>query len=316
MPLAWRIFIVNAAVFAAGTVALAVSPATVSSPIALTESLVLAAGLVAILVLNLVLVRRSLAPLERLTEVMHDVDLVRPSGRVEIAGPVEVRELGAVFNEMLDRLEAERRQSGRDALRAQESERQHIARELHDEVGQAMTALMLELGRLAKLAPPGMEEELRGAQEATRATLEDVRRIARHLRPEALDDLGLAPALAALTTAFAERTGVAVSRRIDPDLPRLTPDAELVLFRIAQEALTNVARHASTPRVDLAVGRSERGVRLLVRDYGRGLNGATAGSGIRGMRERALLIEAVLAIASPADGGVEVRLEIPREEFL
>jgi two-component system sensor histidine kinase UhpB len=126
-PLAWRIFLVNAAVFAVGAAALALSPATVSWPIALTEAVVLTSGLMAMLLVNLVLVRRSLAPLERLTQLMHRVDLLRPGRRLDITGPAEVRELGAVFNEMLDRLERERRESGWHAFQAQETERKRVA---------------------------------------------------------------------------------------------------------------------------------------------------------------------------------------------
>jgi two-component system sensor histidine kinase UhpB len=314
MPLAWRVFVVNAVVFAAGTAALALSPATVSFPIALTEALVLVSGLSAILLLNLLLVRRSLQPLERLTSLMRRVDLLRPGERLDLSGPAEVRELGAVFNEMLDRLERERREAGREALRAQENERKRVAQELHDQVGQAMTALMLQLGRLARHAPEELQAELREAQDGTRATLEDVRTIARQLRPEALDDLGLPSALTALTNAFAERAGLRVERRIDPNLPPLDPDVELVVFRVAQESLTNVARHAGRSRVELDLEPADRGVRLRVRDFGRGLNGAQPGGGVRGMRERALLVGGELSIASRPGGGVEVRLDVPDAE--
>src|SRR5918999_3066570 len=149
-PLAWRIFLVNAAVFALGTAALALSPATVSWPIALTEALVLVAGLTTTLVVNLLLVRRSLAPLERLASLMHRIDLLQPGQRLDATGSAEVHELGAVFNEMLDRLEEERHESGWAAFQGQEMERKRIAQELHDEIGQALTAVMLQLSRLVK----------------------------------------------------------------------------------------------------------------------------------------------------------------------
>lgn len=310
-PLAWRIFVVNAAVFTLGAAALALSPATVSWPIALTEAAVLTTGLISMLLLNLVLLRRSLAPLDRLTQLMHQVDLLRPGQRLEITGPAEVRELGAVFNDMLDRLERERRESGWQAFQAQEAERKRVAQELHDEVGQALTAVMLQLSRLTKRAPAELEDELREAQETTRASLDDVRRIARQLRPEALDDLGLVPALGALAGTFAERTGIRIGRHIDEGLPSLAPDAELALFRVAQESLTNVARHAGTSHVDVWLEPLGDGVLLRVRDYGKGLDGARPGTGIRGMRERALLIGGELTIQEPTAGGVEVRLKIP-----
>lgn len=312
-PLAWRIFLVNAAVFALGTAGLALSPATVSRPIALPEAAVLIAGFAAILVVNLVLVRRSLTPLERLTGLMRRVDLLRPGQRLEVTGPAEVRELGAVFNDMLDRLELERHESGRAALQSLEAERKHVAQELHDEVGQALTAVMLQLSRLSKGASADLAHELSEAQETTRASLDDVRRIARRLRPEALDDLGLVPALMALAKTFTERTEVRIRRRLNEDLPPLSPEAELAVFRVAQESLTNAARHSGSSRVDLWLEASDDDVLLRVRDYGRGLDGAHPGSGIRGMRERALLVGGDLTIETVAEGGSEVRLRVPAE---
>jgi two-component system, NarL family, sensor histidine kinase UhpB len=310
-PFAWRIFAVNAVLLVAAAAALALSPATVSFPIALTEGVVLAVGLVAILIVNLLLVRRSFAPLERLTRLMRRVDLLRPGQRVDVTGPQEVRELGAVFNEMLDRLERERHESGWDALMAQETERKHVAQELHDEVGQALTAVMLQIGRLAKNAPSELADELTEALETTRTSLEDVRRIAKQLRPEALDDLGLVPALSALASGFAERTGLRINRRLPDALPPIGDKAELVVFRVAQESLTNAARHAETARVDLTLDRNGRELVLHVRDYGRGIDGSSVGSGIRGMRERALLIGAELAIADAPGGGTDVSLTLP-----
>lgn len=313
MPFAWRIFFVNAAILVAAAVALAFSPATVSFPIALTEGIVLTVGLIAILLVNLFLIRRSFAPLERLTRLMRRVDLLQPGQRVEVSGPEEVRELGAVFNEMLDRLERERHESGWDALKAQEEERRRVAQELHDEVGQALTAVMLQLGRVVKEAPDELSEELQETLETTRTSLDDVRRIARQLRPEALDDLGLIPALNALATTFAERTGLRIRRRLPADTPVLGKEDELVLFRVAQEGLTNAARHAQTETVDLSVETTDGGIVLRVRDYGVGLDGAPAGSGIRGMRERALLVGADLTIATAPGGGTEVTLALPLE---
>jgi two-component system, NarL family, sensor histidine kinase UhpB len=313
-PFAWRIFAVNAVILVAAAVALAFSPATVSFPIALTEGIVLAVGLIAILIVNLLLVRRSFAPLERLTRLMRSVDLLSAGQRVDVTGPREVRELGAVFNEMLERLQRERHESGWDALKAQETERKRVAQELHDEVGQALTAVMLQLGRLAKTAPPNVRYELNEALETTRTSLEGVRRIAKQLRPEALDDLGLVPALYALVGTF-ERAGLRISHRLPETMPPMDDEAELVLFRIAQESLTNAVRHGGSERVDLTLERRARKLVLRVRDYGRGIDGTHPGSGIRGMRERALLIGADLSIGTaPGARGTEVELALPLRE--
>jgi two-component system sensor histidine kinase UhpB len=313
MPLAWRIFVVNAAILVGATVALAVSPATVSSPIHLTEIAVLGVGLVGILTVNLALVRRSFAPLARLTRLMRRIDLLTPGQRIEVTGPAEVSELGSVFNEMLARLEQERRESGAEAVLELEAERKRVAQELHDEVGQALTAVMLQLGRLAKIAPTELGDPLDEALETTRASLDDVRRIARQLRPEALDDLGLVPALHALASSFSARTGIHITRRLPDSDPPLDPEAELVVFRVAQESLTNAARHAQASRLELELELVGRSVVLRVRDHGRGIDGAPRGSGIRGMRERALLVGGELLIGSVAGGGTTVRLELPLE---
>jgi two-component system sensor histidine kinase UhpB len=314
VSLFWRVFLLNAAVFVLGTLVLALSPATVSFPVELTESIVLVVGLTAMLLINLVLVRLSLAPLERLTSLMRRVDPLRPGQRLEVSGPGEVGELGHVFNDMLERLEEERRVSGRRALSAQEEERSRIARELHDEVGQTLTAVLLELTDLAARVPPELRPEVSHTQETARGSLEDVRRVARQLRPEALDDLGLVSALTALAARFSEQTGARVARAIDRDLPRLEPDEELVFYRVAQESLTNVARHAGATRVELRLRRRRDRLELRVRDDGQGLDGTVPGDGIRGMRERAVDVGGSLAVVDVPDGGVEVRLELPLGE--
>jgi two-component system, NarL family, sensor histidine kinase UhpB len=306
MPLLWRVFATNAAVLVAATLVLVISPATVSFPVALTEVVVLALGLAAMLALNLVLLRRALRPLARLTRFMRGVDPLQPGGRAEVgAADPEVSELTTAFNEMIDRLETERRVSARAALAAQESERTRIARELHDEVGQALTAVMLQLGRAS---------DVNAAREALRGTLAEVREIARRLRPEALDDLGLASALAALTNDVARRTGLEVERRLAAGLPALDPEEELVVYRVAQEALTNVARHSGARRAWLSFRPDGDGsVALTVRDDGRGFDpgAANGGAGLRGMRERAVLIGAALDVESRPGTGTTVRLRLP-----
>lgn len=311
MSLFWRVFVLNAAVFVVGTLVLALSPATVSFPVELAEAIVLVVGLGTILLINLALVRLSFAPLERLSNLMRRIDLLRPGQRLDVTGPREVRELGYVFNEMLERLERERQESARTALAAQEAERKRVAQELHDGVGQTLTALLLQLNRLVALLPEQHRESVREAQEAARSSLDETRRIARELRPEALDDLGLASALAALAARFSEHAGIPVRRSIEP-LPPLGPDVELVLYRVAQECLTNVARHAGASRVELELREAGPAVELRVADDGRGLGAsASDGTGIRGMRERAMLVGGTLSVGNRDGGGVEIRLEVP-----
>jgi two-component system, NarL family, sensor histidine kinase UhpB len=307
----WRVFATNALVLALAASALALSPATVSFPVALTEAVVLALGLGAMLALNYALLRRALSPLERLRGFMRSADPLRPGARAPVDDAVpELRAVTESFNEMVARLEAERRESAGRALAAQESERLRIARELHDEVGQKLTAVMLQLDSLSGARGGATLEETR---EGVRESLEEVRFIARRLRPEALDHLGLPSALAALTNSLRGASGITIGRRIDPSLPALSSDVELVLYRVAQEALTNVVRHAGCDQARLRLRRVGGGVELEVVDAGRGFDADVAGegAGIRGMRERALLVGAQLEISSAPGRGTSVKLRCP-----
>jgi two-component system, NarL family, sensor histidine kinase UhpB len=307
-PLFQRVAALNAIVLVAACAVtiVVVSPQKLSS-IAVGEAVVLLAALVLVAAINLYLLRRALGPLEALTALARRVDLTRPGQRVPVSPyESEISELATTFNEMLERLESERRESTRRVLDAQESERLRVSRELHDEVGQTLTAVLLQLGRIAKHAPPELAPELEDAQERARETLEEVRRISQELRPEALDDLGLASALVALS----ERFGLDVTRRLDRDLPELDEVTELVIYRVAQEALTNVARHSGSDRVELELSASNGSLTLRVLDEGRGID-AEDGGGLRGMRERAVLVGADLSVGRREGGGTEVRLEVP-----
>jgi two-component system sensor histidine kinase UhpB len=308
-----RVFGLNAAILVVATLVVAITPATVSFPVELTEAFVLAGGLLAMLVLNAVALRAALAPVDRLMRSMRAVDSYRPGERLEVTGPEEVRELVAVFNDMLDRLEAQRRESGRLALTAQEGERRRVAQELHDDVGQALTGVLLRLESLARRAPAELQADMRAAQEATRETIDRVGHVVRQLRPEALTDLGLPRALAALAGRVEEESGLEVTLRVAPDLDGLDEESELVLYRVAQEGLTNAARHARATRVDLTLRRSESGETVLrILDDGVGLPDPPATRyGIVGMRERAMLIGATLTVETGRTGGVEVTLTAP-----
>jgi len=311
-----RLFVAYAGVMALAVVALVFAPVTVSVPTAPAEVVVLLAGLAIALVSYLVLLRRALGPLERLTRLMRRIDPLTPGQRIAVdAGDAQVVALAEAFNEMLDRLESERRESALRALAAQEAERRRIARELHDEIGQTLTGLVLRSETITRRAPAELRADVEGLREAARQGAEDVRSIARRLRPEVLDELGLQSALLALCGSILNETGLEVERSLDGDL-RLTAEEELVIYRVAQESLTNVVRHAGASRVQLALRRSEDQAVLLVRDDGAGLprNAERDATGIRGMRERALLIGAELIIRRVEPQGTEVRLRLPRSE--
>ena len=202
LPLFWRLFYANAAVLVVATTALALAPVTVSVPVRLWELVVLLAGLGVLLVLTLVLLRQALAPLLTVASTMRSIDPLEPGQRVPVVGGPNVAALATAFNDMLARLEHERRESARQALTVQEAERQRVARELHDEVGQIFTAIILQIESLATAVPPPLRDDLEELRETARTGATDVRRIAARLRPEALEELGLQSALSALTTLF------------------------------------------------------------------------------------------------------------------
>ncbi|MHB8696079.1 MAG: sensor histidine kinase [Solirubrobacteraceae bacterium] len=312
LSLLWRVFAANAAVFAAAFAILAWAPVTVHETATAGELLVLSIGLVLMLVFDLVLLRRAFGPLRRLAATMGAVEPMQPGRRAESfeRSGEEVAALAGALNAMLDRLEGERRESGRRVLAAQERERTRIARELHDEVGQTLTAIALRAERAA--AEPGSQHDaLVDITETALRSLEDVRRIGRELRPEALDDLGLVNALIALCARVDRQRGLRVARDLDWRLPALSPEVELVVYRAAQEALTNVLRHAEATEVVVALKHEAGHVVLLVRDNGRGLPAVVSERGLRGMRERAVVIDAQLEVRAGVRAGTEVVLRVP-----
>lgn len=307
----WRVSLLNGLVFAVGTAVLVFSPATVSSTPVLSELAILAIGLTVMFAVNSILLRSVLRPLDRLTTVMGQIDLREPGLRLEGLDHGPAQPLVDGFNAMLARLEAERTASTARALEAQEAERRRIAQDLHDEVGQSLTAVLLELKQAAQQVPPDVAAGLDAARETTRASLVEVRRISQRLRPGVLDDLGLLSALSSLAGDLTTRAGVPVQRQFPPGLPALSPSTELVVYRVAQEALTNVARHARASRVELGLSRVGDEVVLRVADDGRGLGQAAPGAGLQGMRERAQIVGGSLVVKPREGGGTEVLLTVP-----
>jgi two-component system, NarL family, sensor histidine kinase UhpB len=317
MSLLWWVFLANGSVLGVALLLLALSPITIDAPIKSGQLALLVAGFVVLLWLNLVLLRRVLSPLFRLTEVMSAVDPDTPGRRLTGVDPrsSEGQALADAFNAMLDRLESERREAARTALAAQEGERLRVARELHDEIGQTLTAVTIQAERAADGDPELAPDALRRVADAVRESLDEVRRIARELRPEALDDLGLVNALIALCRRVDGQDGLRVSRELEAELPPLAPDVELVVYRIAQEALTNTLRHSGARSASVSLRADTRRLSLSVADDGRGMPAdlPRGTAGIAGMRERALLVGGRLAISSRPGQGTEVGLTIPLE---
>ena len=307
-----RVFAVNASILTIAVLLLIVTPIRIDPTVTRGQLAVLLAGLVVMLASNALLLRLSMAPLDRLMGLMRSVDVLQPGRRLDVGGSGEVAEVIAAFNATLDRLEEERRSSVRRVLSAQEAERRRIARELHDQIGQNLTAVLLELKRLRGRVDPAYAETLADAQELARESLDELRRISYELRPAALDDLGLKSALAALTTAISRRSGVAVTLDVAGDVPPMPADVELAVYRVAQEALTNAIRHSGGSRAHVRLAASAGSLVLQVSDDGRGLgDGPISGGGIRGMRERALTVGGRLLLGVGEGGGLEVELDVP-----
>ena len=230
---------------------------------------------------------------------MRSVEPLEPGRRLVVAhADAEVEALTTAFNEMLGRLERERRESGRRALAAQEQERQRVARELHDEVGQVLTGVMLELEQAAKAAATRSSSR-RASQCGTRS-----RRCAgspASCGRRCSTTSGSRARCARCAPTAAAHDGLRVERRLELGDEALSPEVELVVYRIAQESLTNVMRHAGASEVLVALSSVDGGLRLVVRDDGRGLPAdAAGGAGITGMRERALHIGGRLAVSADA----------------
>lgn len=310
--LLWRVFLVNAVIWVVAVALLAWAPVTVHRVATPQELVVLGVSLVLMLAVDLLLLRRVLGPLRRLATVMGAVEPDQPGRRAEPvrSGGREVVALADALNSMLDRLEDERRDSGRRALFAQESERARIARELHDEVGQTLTAVALRAEQAAT-QPAQQSEALSEIAATVLRSLDDVHRIGRELRPEALDDLGLVNALIAMCSRVEGQSAIRVRRDLDGHLPPLSDDVELVIYRVAQEALTNALRHSGSLAVNVSLHHVDGCVVLTVNDNGSGLPEPRLEGGLRGMRERAMLIGAELEISSRPHRGTEIRLSVP-----
>jgi two-component system, NarL family, sensor histidine kinase UhpB len=313
-----RLFYANAAVLLVAGVLLVVTPVTISAPVTLSELAIVATALMAMLGATFVLLRRALLPLRELTALMRRVDPLDPGRRLTGVShsDAEVATLAEAFNGMLDRLEQERRGSVRRALAAQEEERSRIARELHDELGQELTAVAMQSERASQSAPADSQATLEEIAEATRQSIDHVRRIARRLRPEALDDLGLVNALISLCRRIGQQSGIRIQPELANKVPNISPETELVIYRVAQESLTNAVRHAQASNITLSLATVGEHITLLVRDDGRGIDAPFSDdtAGVNGMRERALLIGAQLKIRSHHGAGTEVQLDVPLTE--
>ena len=289
--------------------------------------LILALAIILTLCVNLWMLQRRFAPLERLIRRIEGIDPAEPSShQLPDQDPVEeIDKLSRSFNGLLERIEEERRRSGTLAMRAQEEERRRLARDLHDEVNQALTAILLRLEALALDSPAINIAEVNELKRLVNKAMEELLNLARQLRPSALDDHGLMPAVETQLKRFSARTGVEVSLNTDGTPDDLPEDVQTAVYRILQEALANIGRHAGATSVSVDIGADDERLELHIRDDGAGFDpgalarrsngdGPGAGLGLSGMAERARLAGGELDVRSAPGGGTTVSLRIAHVE--
>lgn len=317
-PLATQILAINALlIVATGLAAIAAARLSLDDVVGRRQALVLVAGILGAVLVNGFVLRRRFAPLEKLIGVMERIDLASPGVRADVpeADSDDVIRLVQAFNRMLGRLEDERSRTAAAVLQGQETERARVARDLHDECNQALTAVLLRLEAHVHDAPPALEADLRETKTVAIAAMDELLRLARELRPAALDDHGLEAALRTQLERFTDATGVpAVLRCYDP-LSDLPDHEQTVVYRVVQESLSNITRHANASSVLVEVGRDHGRPVVRVVDDGVGFSptAETDGIGLVGMRERARLARGRVQVASTPGRGTAVELRLDRD---
>ncbi|MBK9710172.1 MAG: ATP-binding protein [Kouleothrix sp.] len=324
----YKILLVNSAIVALGAIAgtIITTRHALAFPSAPRYELIAAfagAGLAISFVLNYLALRLALSPLDRLQSAVDQVRCGQLDVRVDTGTLSDERfdRLAATFNQMLETVSQDSRQLhqlSQAILQAQEDERQRLARELHDEAAQALTSLLVRL-RLLECAedPAAVQLHVKQLRSLTSQALEDVCKVALELRPTILDDLGLLAALGSRVDEFNATNPARATLSVAGLSDRLPQPVELTCYRVVQEALTNVARHASAREVRVAVCRAPGLITLEVRDDGAGFDMAALRArsanrlGLRGMRERLALLGGELAIESHPGLGTRLCARLP-----
>ncbi|MCL5045344.1 MAG: histidine kinase [Actinobacteria bacterium] len=273
---------------------------------------------------NIFLLNLAFRPLKRLRQVMENV----AAGNFDDRAPEDLddpiaRRWGKTFNFMLERMATSRRRISAQILQAQEEERKRIARDLHDETSQALTMLIIGLEMLDREVPSeamAVRDRLGELRALTSRTLEEIRRITYDLRPTILDDLGMVAALRWYVRNKLEPAGLEVQFDVSGLEVSLPAKLNTAVFRIVQEALTNVLRHSDATRVTIEVKGSAKKISATISDNGKGFDpaalnqveaGLEKGLGLFGMRERAALIGGSVEIKSQKGRGTVVKITIP-----
>ncbi len=327
LPLFYKLIIANVTILLVAVLACTALVATSvrTDPGAATTGVVLPVAIAAVALsalVNALVVRLALQPLQRLEETARRVQQGEHGARVlpSALADRELEQLTATFNAMLDSV-AEYRHRSRElavrALEAGEAERKRIAAELHDGIAQSLAALLLQLRTIRGAAEPGQRNELvQRASDQLAAVTEELRAIARGLRPPALDMLGLVAALTAHARLLAEHSNIRLDVRGDDLNHLLSAPAELAFYRLVQEALANVVRHSQARSATLDLDRRDGAVIATIRDDGRGFRVEEAlargnGLGLFGMHERASYVGGRVQVTSEPGQGTTVRIEFP-----
>jgi two-component system sensor histidine kinase UhpB len=283
-----------------------------------------AIGIVASGLVNYAVLRAAFQPLEsleRLADQVREGDL-SARARVASASDPSLARLVDTFNLTLDELERDQgqlRQLAIQVIDAQEGERKRIARELHDDTAQVLFAQLLRATALKSSRHEEVRSTAEQLESLTVEAIESVRRLAHELRPPALDDLGLREALEALAQRFSDTNQIEIDLDLSEFRSRLRPEVELVLYRVAQEALTNVGKHAGATRVTIVLRQGADSIDLSIDDNGIGFDPDAAairdeqglGLGLFGMEERVSLVGGFLAIRQLVPQGTRVAATIP-----
>lgn len=329
VPLFYKVLIANVAIVLFGATAGTFVTATAvrDSDVPSRADLVLLFATIGVLLsvlVNYLVLRAAFQPLDSLEEVANAVregDLSARARPVPFSDP-QLARLAETFNGTLDELERDQahlRELASQVIRAQEDERKRIARELHDDTAQVLFAQLLSVSAMKSSPSSDVRATAETLENMTVEAIEGVRRLALELRPPALDDLGLREALGELAQRFSENLCIPVTFHVHGQRDRLPSEVELVLYRVAQEAMTNIAKHARASRAEIVLVRNVDSVEITIDDDGRGFNPAIPtrrdesglGLGLFGMEERVALVGGKLSIHQLHPSGVRIKGWIP-----
>jgi len=331
VPLFYKVLIANVAIVMFGAIAGTWVTATTFRDIGAPSRFELILmfvgfGVALSVTVNYLVLRAAFQPLdslERLADSVRDGDLTARAHPLPLSDP-QLARLVDTFNETLDELErgqARLRELTTQVIEAQEGERQRIARELHDDTAQILFAQLLRITALKSSSHEAVRQTAETLETQTVEAIEGVRRLALELRPPALDDLGVREALGDLAQRFSENTGTHVDLEVTGSRDRLAPETELVLYRVAQEAVTNIVKHARATEARITLARWPNRVDLTVDDNGAGFDPSDSrprdsrglGLGLFGMEERVVLVGGSLAIRALIPSGTRIAVSLPIE---